>query len=465
MRPALSATIVALAALLVAACATPANRQGGQGGQGGAETAAPSEVWRSDGYGWIVAISGNRAQTYETTSISCLPGRALDQLGQPSTDGTVQYGRKGIAAQTLRRGTEGRATLHLLGTAADVDLLPLPGLPAACTRPMPDDPLTTFDVFWATFAENYNSFARKNIDWAAARARFRPKVTAETDSDELYAVLRDMIKPLEDMHTAVTGADGEEFSGQRLGTRDLSSRDLRTAVDDHLREDLGVAEVQNFAGNAISYADLPGGRGYLRVNAFEGYREDDGSYLASKAELDRVLDAVFTPARVAALRGLVIDLRNNSGGDDALGLQLAGRLTATPYPAFGKQPRNDPKDQTRHGRLRTVTVTPADGPRYTGPVRLLTSELTISAAETFVMAMLARTPAPSRVGTATQGVFADDMTRKLPNGWTCTLGNEEYFAPDGRSFEGAGIPPTVTIPVFTESELEQHRDAALDAPW
>jgi len=275
----------------------------------------------------------------------------------------VQYGRKGVAVQTLPRGTEGRATLHLLGTAADVDLLPLPELPAACTRPMPDDPLTTFDVFWTTFAENYNSFARKNIDWAAARARFRPKVTAETEPDELYAVLRDMITPLEDMHTSVAGADGAEFFGQRLGTRELSSRDLRTAVDEHLGEDLGVTEIQNFAGNAISYADLPGGRGYLRVTAFEGYRKDDGSYLASKAELDRVLDAVFTPARVAALRGLVIDVRNNSCGDDALGLQLAGRLTDTPYPAFSKQPRNDPKDQTRHGRLQTVTVTPADGPR------------------------------------------------------------------------------------------------------
>jgi len=460
MRPALSATIVALAAVLVAACATPT------GGRDGEPAAAPSEVWRSDGYGWIVAITGNRAQTYETTSISCLPGgRALDQLGQPASDGTVRYGREGVALQTLHRGTEGRATLHLLGTAADVDLLPLPELPAACTRPMPDDPLTTFDVFWTTFAEHYNSFARKKIDWAAARARFRPKVDSETAPDELYAVLRDMITPLEDMHTSVTGADGEEFFGARLGTRELSSRDLRAAVDEHLREDLGVTEIQNFAGGAISYADLPGGRGYLRLTRFERYREDDNSYLANQAELDRVLDAVFTPARVAALQGLVVDVRNNSGGYDALGLQLAGRLTDTPYPAFSKQPRNDPKDQTRHGRLREVTVTPADGRRYTGPVRLLTSELTISAAEAFVLAMLARTPAPSRVGTATQGVFADDMTRHLPNGWTATLGNEEYFAPDGRSFEGVGIPPTVTIPVFTDSELEQHRDTALDAPW
>lgn len=62
-------------------------------------------------------------------------------------------------------------------------------------------------------------------------------------------------------------------------------------------------------------------------------------------------------------------------------------------------------------------------------------------------------------------MFAAALTRHLRNGWTATLGNEEYFAPDGRNFEGVGIPPTVTIPVFTDSELERHRDTALDAPW
>jgi len=61
------------------------------------------------------------------------------------------------------------------------------------------------------------------------------------------------------------------------------------------------------------------------------------------------------------------------------------------------------------------------------------------------------------------------LDRELPNGWTFGLGNEEYFAPDGRNYEGVGIPPTVPTPVFTESEFAQRRDSALDsalgAPW
>ena len=110
------------------------------------------------------------------------------------------------------------------------------------------------------------------------------------------------------------------------------------------------------------------------------------------------------------------------------------------------------------------------GHRHTGrrtalhrPVRLLISELTLSAGETFTEALMGRAPAPTRTGSTTQGVFSDDMERTLPNDWTFTLANEEYLAPDGKNYEGVGIPPSV--PVFTAAELAQHQDSALGVPW
>ena len=38
-------------------------------------------------------------------------------------------------------------------------------------------------------------------------------------------------------------------------------------------------------------------------------------------------------------------------------------------------------------------------------------------------------------------------------------------APDGKNYEGVGIPPTVEVPVFTAAELAQHQDSALGVPW
>lgn len=465
MRWSAAPVVITVIGMALMAC-TPANPAAG----------GPSPVdgvWRTDGYGWIIAVHNGQEQTYDVTAVSCLPNHTLSELGGPSPDGVVSFGKDNLPVETLRRTPDGQGRLRLLGTAADIDLLPAPALPQACTRTTPDDPVTTFDVFWATFAENYNSTVRKHVDWNALRAQYRAKVTPSTTSDQLYQILTDMIRPLGDNHATLDGPHGRSFEGKRPGTRDdddVSAKAATRSVDQYLRENLGVRDPQTWAGGKIAYADLPGGVGYLRITAFQDYHTAHGLYVERAEVLGTALDAVFSTQHVSTWRGLIIDLQYNEGGDDELGLQLAGRLTNVAYTAYTKLARDDPHDPTRYGRPRTVTVTPAAGPRYTGPIRLLTSDLTVSAGETLLEALMARTPAPARFGTTTQGVFADDMQRKLPNGWTFTVGNEDYIASDGRNYEGTGIPPTVpTDPIFTKPELAQHQDAALDAalrtPW
>jgi len=59
-------------------------------------------------------------------------------------------------------------------------------------------------------------------------------------------------------------------------------------------------------------------------------------------------------------------------------------------------------------------------------------------------------------------VFADDMNRKLPNGWDFTVGSEDYIAPDGHNYEGPGIPPSTEVPTLTPQQLAADQDPALD---
>lgn len=469
-RARITVGLLAVLAVLPACSAPPST-----GGVTPGGTTPGQQVWRTDGYGLVYALDGPQLKIYEITGAGCIPAQTLQQTEAPATDGTLRFGEGGATTQTLRTGPAsagpaadgassagGPATVHLVGTAADMDLKPLPGLPESCTRQVAPDPLSTFDVFWSTFAENYNSFGRKSVDWAATRDLYRPRVSVDTEPEQLFTILQAMIEPFGDAHTSIATTEGDEFFGLRTGTRDLSEDpDLVDAMDEHLSR-LGVTDLHRYANGKISYAALPDGRGYLRINTFDGYRKNDSSSAASAAELARVLDSVFTQQSVNSMRGLVIDLRLNSGGDDALALQVAGRLADRSYPAFTKAARNDPNDITRHGRAQQVTVTPAAGARYTGPVWLLTSDSTLSAGETFIEAMMGRTPAPVRVGATTQGVFSDDMSRRLPNGWTFTLGNEEYTASDGHNYEGEGIPPTVPTPVFTEAEMAAGQDSALD---
>ncbi|WP_443056148.1 S41 family peptidase [Streptomyces sp. NBC_00239] len=419
-----------------------------------------SGVWRVDGYGTVLSIADGRLQEYETTAVSCLEG-AVARRTAPDTyrtdDGAVLTVRTAPTVGMLRP----TGSLHVAGSSGDRRLRRIAELPAACERPTPDDPVTplddpvtTFDVFWQSLEENYPFFAAKGMDWHARRDLYRPKVHAGTTRAELFALFSNMVAPLNDAHVAVV--DGRNrFYRARPGTPELGAA-LDAKVKDHIvRHDLGGRPLTEFANGRISYADLPGGRGYLRISGFAGYHGRDSSYAAQLAELDKALDAVLTAERTASLRGLIIDLRINGGGSDALGVHLAGRLTDTPYVAYRKR--------TRYTPPQPVPVVPAASvPRYAGPVAVLTARTTFSAGETFTQALMDRPGRTVRIGESTQGVFSDVMERALPNGMEVWLPNEEFLTRSGRTFDGAGIPPHVSVPVFTEEEFAEHRDSAFD---
>jgi C-terminal processing protease CtpA/Prc len=160
-----------------------------------------------------------------------------------------------------------------------------------------------------------------------------------------------------------------------------------------------------------------------------------------------VLSRVLGQDRTQRPNGLIIDLRINGGGSDALGIHIAERLTDTPYLAYCERARNDPSDPARHTRPQPVYVTPARGPRHTGPVAVLTGGSTFSAGETFPQALMDRPRRTVRIGQPTQGVFSDVMTRKLPGGMSAWLPNEEFLTRSGRTFDGTGSAPHLTEPV------------------
>ncbi|WP_405142171.1 S41 family peptidase [Sphaerisporangium sp. NBC_01403] len=449
-------TVAALAAVTVMTAAPAATAAAS------ARDAALDGVWQTDGYGTIITVDGDRLRYFDMTAISCLAGvMSAKRQGGPGSfvadDGSRQM--------AIRLQGRQRARLRYVGAVGEIGLRRLPALPARCSVKAPAaDPVTVFDVFWTTFAENYPFFATKGVDWQAVRDRYRPRIGPNTTDAELFGVLRDILKDLGDAHTALRAGKDEFARPLRPGTRPLDGLPAFMALNKRVLDLVEKHDVQKplttWGRGVIGYADLPGGFGYLRLAAFDGYA--DGCFAANAKELDRALDEIFTPARTSRLKGLVLDVRLNFGGYDALGIQLASRLTGRPYVAYAKQARNDPSDPTRFTRARPTWVRPA-GSRYTGPIALLTSPLTISAGETFSQAMTARTPAPRRIGDATQGAFSDFLWRTLPNGWTFALPNERFLTRQGTTFDVTGIPPQDRIAeTLSDGELAAGRDAAFE---
>ena len=154
-------------------------------------------------------------------------------------------------------------------------------------------------------------------------------------------------------------------------------------------------------------------------------------------------------------------MRVNFGGEDPYGLEVASRLTTGDYLAYAKQARLDPVDHNQWTPRDPSIVRPSSRPGFRGPVVELTGPLTISAGEAFTQALMGRMLRVIRIGENTQGVFSDVLGRRLPNGWRFALPNEVYLTPEGKAFDGTGIPPDIEVPVFNTADVASSRDPAL----
>ena len=91
---------------------------------------------------------------------------------------------------------------------------------------------------------------------------------------------------------------------------------------------------------------------------------------------------------------------------------MAGHFTDTRQLSHTKVPHNAPGVAPQ-----AFYVEPAGGVRYLKPVTLLTSDVTVSAAEIFTMAMRAL-PTVTHRGDTTFGALSDILAKPLPNGST-----------------------------------------------
>ncbi|SPF39295.1 S41 family peptidase [Candidatus Sulfotelmatobacter kueseliae] len=414
--------------------------------------------WLSDGYGLLVEIRGKTLSTFELTAISCILSRTLTHQPELSAGGEVTFHE---GATVVRIAPVGRdsARLHYDGNASDIVLHRSASRPEPCAQLPPNTPEENYAIFWQTFAENYAFFGLRHLDWQAVGRKFRPQATASTKPEDLFQVFRSMVEPLQDAHTEIDAGDiRQEFEGWRPDPNHLEDADWEKA---HALVNSRYVQggLRSFCNGHVEFGILPHNIGYLRITTFYGYSDQEG-YSAALIALDQALDSIFQSAE--SLTGLIIDVRLNKGGDDPLGIEIASRLTTARYLAYSKIARNDAGSGLHFSSAQKCWVIPSKRSLYRGNVVLLTGPDTVSAGETFAMALMGREPAVTRIGEDTQGVFSDVLIRSLPNGWHFGLPNEIYLTRDGRSFDGEGVPPDIRVPRYSSDDLSRGRDAALD---
>ncbi len=124
-------------------------------------------------------------------------------------------------------------------------------------------------------------------------------------------------------------------------------------------------------------------------------------------------------------------------------LEIASWFTGPRQLAWSEQVRNGPS----HDDFATPTETFLEAGKpdaFAGPIVVLTSGGTYSAAETFAMAIGERTQT-TLLGEVTSGHLSDMIDATLPNGWEVTFSGERYIAANGDLYENVGVNVDVNV--------------------
>jgi hypothetical protein len=309
------------------------------------------------------------------------------------------------------------------------------------------DPGLTVDAYFEMLAGHFAFAAERGIDWASLRTQCDAALARDPAApDRLFDALVAVLKRLEDGHGSLKGhhrrADSRPWSPRLYQAWSAAcGRPFDEDASDgfgrdwfhHVHRRILARAGRTAARDNLAWGRLKSGVGYLALMLCESLSKDGGGradVAAATAALDHAL------ADLAGARGVIVDLRFNEGGWDRVAVTLARRFTDSETPVFTKQ-------AVRSGvalQPQTIAVTPASGPRYSGPVAVLTSDATVSAAEVAALALRAL-PNTRSFGHPTYGALSDALSYRLPNGWKGTVSNEIYRAADGHVYEGVGIPP------------------------
>lgn len=303
-------------------------------------------------------------------------------------------------------------------------------------------PTENFQLLWQDFDEHYGAFGPKGIDWKAGYDNCRPLVNDNMSNTQFFAVCKRLLDTLNDNHvylrpTKETGLPW--YAGGILG---------RTKVEDYNKAvALSYLSSHVVYNNSLEYGTFPGDIGYLKILNFDN---DVATY-------PKAMDEIL--GKLKDSKGIVIEMRQNDGGEDRVGQYIANRFAGERHPSFTASLRNGPRHTDVADPILFFTE-PKGAFQYTKPVVVLTNLTTFSTGDTFVLAMLQNSNVKT-VGNVTGGALSDAVHRELPNGWLYRMPIADVRDAAGKNLEGVGIQPHITIK-NTRAELDGGHDKALE---
>jgi len=418
-------------------------------------------VWQKTGYGQLWHIEKQKLVSFYHNKFGCVKSDEFSAAGSDQL----------LAKLTL---------------SADGDQFSMPNdggyigkwsrlkqLPPSCQQPLNGNQSASvnFEFFWQDLQQYYPFFTERQLNWPQVYQQYAPLFANATAKQELQ-YYQQILLQFQDAHLSISTQQQDLLSVAPKGlfasviqqTDDLTQavallaqyqQQLQQQTDSFLQAP-GLAH--SVAVPHAAFGWLPGDIAYLRLDQLYQFsaRQDEHPadiVLGLTAELQGA-DALMQEfkQKFAGSKALVLDLRFNQGGHDAIALQLVSHLN--------NQAKTVGYKGLRSGSLQTVTLTANNNP-YLQPVMVLTGGMTTSAAEIMTLALKAL-PQVTVIGEATQGALSDTMQRAMPNGWQLGFGNELYLDANKQLLEVKGITPDLNAAPYLSLDQAFGSVTALD---
>ena len=299
------------------------------------------------------------------------------------------------------------------------------------------DPQAMFEEVWTNFDQLYPYFELKGVDWDSVLTVNINEISESNTEGRLLEIMSDITLSLRDVHVNVRTPSGQFIQFQK---RDLFAPNLPNNAFSYLT-DVSLNNSSTHVGR-IDNTNIT----YIRIISFGG-------------DVNDFVPLYDMMPQLSNSSAWIIDVRENPGGNDALGRAIAERLTDMER-TYENVRFRDGDDHNDFEDWTALTISPNESINFNKPIVVLTNRGTYSSAESFVL-MMDALPNTTLVGDTTGGASANPRQFTLANGWTYTVSTWQAATPDFMLIEDHGIAPDEVVN-NTESTFNNGRDLMLE---
>lgn len=296
-----------------------------------------------------------------------------------------------------------------------------------------------FQALWSIINDHYCFFDYKaktiGLDWDQVYEKYHDRLSPNMNTYQLFEVLGEMLSELQDGHVNL-------FATHDVARNWSWHEDYPANFNDSVHQ-LYLGTDYRIA-SSLRYKILDDNIGYIYCGSFSSALGDGN---ISQAML-----------YLAECKGLIVDVRQNGGGDLTNADKLASHFTNKKLLVGYMSHKTGPGHQD-FSDLQEIWLTPSDGVRWQKKTVVLTNRSCYSATNDFVKSMM-QCPNVTIIGDQTGGGSGMPFSSELPNGWSIRFSACPIYDVNKNHTE-FGIQPDIKVDMKTE-DLLKNQDTLIE---